>query len=91
MKNRPLSCVWQKVLNLCDIHRAAADWTNGFQWAKLRLKLKGKRPYCIILRLAWSACIYFIWRERNNRLFGWQQLSQEGVLLKIMEVIRYKL
>ncbi|GKA41366.1 RNA-directed DNA polymerase, eukaryota, reverse transcriptase zinc-binding domain protein [Tanacetum coccineum] len=45
----------------------------------------------IVRRLVFAASIYFIWNERNKRLFGNQKRSSKDILLSIINHIRMKL
>ncbi|MBA0556724.1 hypothetical protein Golob_026802, partial [Gossypium lobatum] len=44
------------------------------------LKLKGKSLLVAILKLAWSAYLYVIWRQMNKRYFGVSFLTEDVVL-----------
>lgn len=55
------------------------SWQLEFNWMCSRLK--GKSLITVILKLAWNAFIYAIWRERNPRQFR-QQISSEEVIIR---------
>ena len=42
-------------------------WSKELQWAIKNIK--GRTLVYTILRVAWKAFIYHVWRERNGRLF----------------------
>ena len=44
----------------------------------------------LILRCAWSACIYAIWKERNCRLNRDKEETKQQVLEQIVQMIRLK-
>ena len=46
--------------------------------------MKGKSLKSAILRIAWNAVVYFIWIERNKRIYQ----SKEGTLMQVMEQIK---
>ncbi|MDV3153331.1 MAG: hypothetical protein Q8755_03050 [Candidatus Phytoplasma australasiaticum] len=45
----------------------------------------------VVGKLVIAASIYFIWQERNNRLFNHQSRPPEVIGDKILETVRYKL
>ncbi|KAG4159429.1 hypothetical protein ERO13_D02G174150v2, partial [Gossypium hirsutum] len=55
------------------------------------LKLKGKPLLVVILKLAWNAYLYMIWRQRNKRYFGVSFLTEDVVLVQIKEIVRARL
>ena len=61
------------VLKLCNLRREVGSWSEELQWAVKRMK--GRALIFLILRLAWRACIYFIWKERNQRLYNNRKVS----------------
>ena len=58
--------IWRAILQLCGLRREVHGWAAELNWAVK--KLKGRSLVSIILRVAWRAFVYFIWRERNQRL-----------------------
>ena len=59
------------------------------KWASKRLK--GKALISILLRVAWNAFVYHIWRERNYRIFQQKNETHLKIMEEIIEVIRYRL
>ena len=54
-------------------------------WDLIMLELHANRgPGKIIQKLALSATIYYIWRERNSRIFR----NSEQVVVKVFKMIR---
>ena len=58
------------------------------EWAVKRLK--GKSLLSMILRLAWRASIYYIWRERNGRRHGQASETPSQIVKHIKSDIRLK-
>ena len=58
--------IWKEVLSLCHLDRGVLDWEQELKWAVQRLK--GKAMISSLLKVAWNAYIYNIWRERNIRI-----------------------
>ncbi|KHG10541.1 DNA ligase [Gossypium arboreum] len=81
--------VCKSVLRLCSNYRAVETWRQELAWAIL--KLKGKSLLVAILKLAWSAYLYVIWRQRNKRYFGVSFLTEDVVLVQIKEIVQARL
>ncbi|GKF00995.1 hypothetical protein Tco_0027918, partial [Tanacetum coccineum] len=52
---------------------------------------KKRSARSVIAKLVFAACSYFIWQERNYRLFKKKERSKEQVLELIMSIVRLKL
>ncbi|MBA0553343.1 hypothetical protein Golob_012531, partial [Gossypium lobatum] len=65
---------------LCSIYRAVGTCRQELAW--VILKLKGKSLLVAKLKLAWSAYLYVIWRQRNKRYFGASFLTEDAVLVQ---------
>ncbi|VYS61841.1 unnamed protein product [Arabidopsis thaliana] len=50
-----------------------------------------EKNICLIIRLAFQACVYAIWRERNQRLHSGVSRSTESILKDIQLTIRARL
>ena len=60
--------LWKKVLQMSGLQRRVLTWDQELKWAIN--KLKGKALISNLLKIAWNALIYSIWRERNCRIFA---------------------
>ena len=78
--------VWNGVLELCGLRREVWDWEEELKWAYQ--KFKGVSLLSIILR---SACVYFVWKERNYRLYMFREETNVQVLERIKQKIRHRL
>ncbi|KAE8670859.1 Cellulose synthase-like protein D2 [Hibiscus syriacus] len=69
--------VWHAILHACGLSQEPLCWNDLICW--LMLNLKGKSLLVQILKLTWSEFIYFIWKERNHKLFrGKDQTMASG-------------
>ena len=59
------------------------------QWAVQ--KLNDKALISILLRIAWNALIYNVWRERNSRIYAQKSGTFEQILNNIKEAVRFRL
>ncbi|KAL4283866.1 hypothetical protein GQ457_16G008530 [Hibiscus cannabinus] len=81
--------IWEGVLKLCNVLKRVLDWSHEVDWAVKFLK--GKSLLVVILKLAWCAFIYLVWRERNHRLFRHTCKSGQDILQAIIEVVQVRL
>ncbi|TYG75779.1 hypothetical protein ES288_D03G060300v1, partial [Gossypium darwinii] len=81
--------LWQLVLGLCSIKRSIGMWLQEFNWATSCLK--SKSFFLCLLKLVWNAVVYFIWCERNSRLFENSSNSVKVLLEKVKDVVRFRL
>ena len=81
--------VWRSVLQLCGLTRRILRWEEEIEWASQ--KFKGKSLISNILRLAWNASIYHIWKERNGRMHGQTFAAPNQIVQHIQDDIRLRL
>ena len=73
----------------CGLHREVGGWHEELRWVVRRIK--GRALISIILNIAWKACIYHVWCERNGRLHSQPSNSLLQILEKIKEIVCIKL
>ncbi|XP_019244385.1 PREDICTED: uncharacterized protein LOC109224253 [Nicotiana attenuata] len=61
------SYIWKKVLAWQGISRMVMDWQEELKWAEVYAR--GRRVEAEIYRMALAASVYYIWKERNQRVF----------------------
>ncbi|KAL4340919.1 hypothetical protein GQ457_08G001550 [Hibiscus cannabinus] len=83
------SRIWTMVLRTCGLNRMVLQWSREVAWAVN--SLKGKSLLSSILRIAWSACIYLIWIERNARMYSDSMSSVEDIFADVKTIIRIRL
>ena len=81
--------VWQRILALCEVRREIGSWAKEIAWAMSHMK--GKSMRSIVLRLAWKAFIYHVWRERNSRKNTQNSQSSTQIFEQIKGVICIKI
>ena len=62
------STVWQSVKQQAQIHWPSIRWNALLQWASNQFRSK-KNVINLLSRHMLSSTVYFIWTERNNRIF----------------------
>ncbi|XP_009623361.1 uncharacterized protein [Nicotiana tomentosiformis] len=75
------SRVWIAMLRWQGIHRQAMTWTNEIEWAERYYK--GRSTTAELYKLILADSLYYIWQERNGRIFKGEQRS-EAVLSKVI-------
>lgn len=60
--------LWGQILQNCGISRQVQGWNTEMQWAICRIK--GKALISVVLRVVWSAYLYYLRLERNARMHG---------------------
>ena len=80
--------VWKGILQLNGLGRGVMCWQEELKWAYQ--KLKGKSLITLIMRCAWSAFIYAIWKERNCRVYTAKEETHLQVLDHIKQRIKSK-
>ena len=71
------------------MHKDVGPWEEELTWAVQRIK--GKALISIVLKIAWRAFIYFVWRERNRRLHNELAETPLQLLEQVKDVVRIKL
>ncbi|XVF82297.1 hypothetical protein PTKIN_Ptkin16aG0034900 [Pterospermum kingtungense] len=59
--------VWSLIVNWCNIQTDVKDRNGELNWAVKMLR--GKAFIAALMRMAWRAHIYFVWLERNSRIY----------------------
>ncbi|KAK4716502.1 hypothetical protein R3W88_014840 [Solanum pinnatisectum] len=72
----------QKVLSWQAIQRQASGWHEEQRWAQDQYK--GKMPEAKIFRLSLATSVYYIWQERNQRIFQKVIRSSDVLVRKII-------
>ncbi|XP_020252239.1 uncharacterized protein LOC109829580 [Asparagus officinalis] len=75
------NCVWNGIMEWLKFKWRSADWYLLMNWYTSRLRGKGSKQR--IKRLALTATIYNIWRERNARIFKEEFRSVEQLIKAI--------
>ena len=65
------------------------DWEHELKSALQRLK--GKAMLSSLLKVAWNAHIYCIWRGRNVRVHDQKEETKGQIMNKIKEAVRIRL
>ena len=80
--------IWKRIMQLCELRREVGSWEEELKWAILKLKMKAL--VSIILRLAWKAAIYHLWRERNQRKYEQIKENPEQVMNHVKVAVRLR-
>ncbi|KAE8710260.1 hypothetical protein F3Y22_tig00110325pilonHSYRG00092 [Hibiscus syriacus] len=81
--------IWNAILARCRVHIVVQGWEQEPRWTCKYVE--SKSLLTLILKIAWNAFIYYIWEERNYRIFRGINSDYEGICADIREVVRTKL
>lgn len=73
--------IWDNVAKLSCILTGPSPWSQKVSW--FRLIFKGKGVPNSVRRLSLVAMVYFVWQERNNRIFKGIQRPRSFVISQI--------
>ncbi|OIT04595.1 hypothetical protein A4A49_65126, partial [Nicotiana attenuata] len=79
------SYIWKKVLAWQGISRMVMDWQEELKWAEVYAR--GRRVEAEIYRMALAASVYYIWKERNQRVFQGMQSDSKHIMKQIIQEI----
>ncbi|KAK1424402.1 hypothetical protein QVD17_19731 [Tagetes erecta] len=82
------STVWLKARRFAGLISISPDWTSIKQWM---IHAHSKSIVNIVGKLVIAASAYFVWQERNNRLFKNQTRPPNIVVDLVFSTVRYKL
>lgn len=77
------AAIWTNLLLKVGIRRTPQHWRTEFNWFKK--KVAGRIQKARLLRGLLSSCVYYIWTERNEKLFNHRALSKEELCNKIFD------
>ncbi|XP_021971330.1 uncharacterized protein LOC110866491 [Helianthus annuus] len=83
------SQVWTNVKAMVDMASVTESWASISAW--MDQHSNSKRLDQVVCKLVLAAATYFIWQERNNRLFSRLECSVIQVTEKIKNTVRLRL
>jgi hypothetical protein len=81
--------IWWHVCDRCDIPRMTKGWEEWIRWATVMWH--GKSFVNFSRKLGFAAAVYYIWQERNARIFAGMSRTPNLVFDQIECIIREKL
>ncbi|XP_059654248.1 uncharacterized protein LOC132300962 [Cornus florida] len=85
------SCIWDNVQHKCGVYCGDRNFICMGQWIRTIWNVECKSIEAILIKLCFSATIYFIWKERNNRPCSEIHKSLQAVWKMIEECVRARL
>nr|XP_043619781.1 uncharacterized protein LOC122591585 [Erigeron canadensis] len=83
------SQVWLRVRHLAQMHQVNSRWDDIYDWLIQRAKSNSARS--VIGKLLVAVSAYFIWQERNQRLFSNISQNPDQIQDLIASTVRLKL
>ncbi|KAI8564455.1 hypothetical protein RHMOL_Rhmol03G0183200 [Rhododendron molle] len=81
--------IWESIPDKFQIHRPTSKWEDELDWA-LNFS-KGIAYQALTFKLAFAAGVYFIWLERNSRVFGGGSKSPDEIFACIQANLRLRI
>ncbi|XP_022042083.1 uncharacterized protein LOC110944745 [Helianthus annuus] len=81
--------VWNNVRTMTNMEHVNGEWSDIMTWMEQNVSLK--KPDNVISRLVVAAASYFVWQERNNRLFTRRQRTALVVAQEIITTVRMRI
>ncbi|KAJ6669951.1 hypothetical protein OIU74_015454 [Salix koriyanagi] len=78
--------VWESINEKTDLHWPLVEWNHLVQWAASNIHRKNTMS--MIARLIMAASVYYIWQERNRRVFRMQMQNSHYIVNEIYQLIR---
>ncbi|PWA53131.1 reverse transcriptase zinc-binding domain-containing protein [Artemisia annua] len=81
--------IWDNLKILCKLDNVSCIWAEIVSGISIRTA--NNSLWSVIQRLVFGAAVYYIWQERNLRLFQKKFRSEEAVFKIIVDIVRHKL
>ena len=81
--------IWDNLKILCKLDNVSCVWAEIVSGISIRVA--SNSIWSVIQRLVFGAAVYYIWQERNFRLFQKNYRSEETVFKVIVDIVRHKL
>ncbi|PWA51007.1 reverse transcriptase zinc-binding domain-containing protein [Artemisia annua] len=81
--------IWDNLKILCKLDNVSCIWAEIVSGISIRTA--NNSLWSVIQRLVFGAAVYYIWQERNLRLFEKKFRSEEAVFKIIVDIVRHKL
>ncbi|OIS99368.1 hypothetical protein A4A49_62633, partial [Nicotiana attenuata] len=82
------SRVWTTMLQWQGIQRQTMTWANENEWAGKYYK--GRSTTTELYKLILAGTLYYIWQERNDRIFKGEQRSEVILSKAIMQDVHWR-
>ncbi|XP_038991896.1 uncharacterized protein LOC120115199 [Hibiscus syriacus] len=81
--------LWNSILNLNGMNQNFSTWEGMV--SRACLTWKGKSLLTTILKISWNAFIYYLWQERNQRIFQARFRDVVVILKDIIDTVGIRL
>ena len=80
--------VWQEVQNLLD-RRFSSNWMNIIE--EISVMTANSNIWSILRRIVIGAVVYYVWQERNNRMFDKGSRTEDELVKNIVETVKMRM
>ncbi|GJR68831.1 RNA-directed DNA polymerase, eukaryota, reverse transcriptase zinc-binding domain protein [Tanacetum coccineum] len=81
--------LWERLKPMGKMENISNAWANVISW--ISNKPASNKIWSIIQRLVFGAAIYFIWQERNSRIFQQMDRSEDSLFEVVVSTVRLRL
>ncbi|PWA71507.1 reverse transcriptase domain, Reverse transcriptase zinc-binding domain protein [Artemisia annua] len=81
--------IWDNLKPLCKLDDLSCIWAEVV--LGISIKAANNSVWSVIQRLTFGAAVYYIWQERNIRIFQRNFRTEENVFRVIVDTVRHKL
>ncbi|MFS7993166.1 putative H(+)-transporting two-sector ATPase [Helianthus anomalus] len=81
--------VWNLVKDMAYMENVGPNWASVMDW--IQQHASSKSAEIIVSKLVVTASAYFVWQERNNRLFTQSQRTASMIANIVLHTVRLKL
>lgn len=81
--------VWTQVLQSQGMSRNPRGWMHESRW--MIRKTKGRGDAKVKLKIIFSATVYYLWQERNGRIFNAKANQRDAIVSQITIFLRLRL
>ena len=78
-------CDMAKTTSMVVHHQKSAGWNEEIEWATMHANMKSIQDE--VYRMTLAAALYYIWQERNHRIFQQKERSIEEIIKQIIQEI----
>lgn len=77
--------IWSRILKWQRIHRQLKLWQEEIEWANI--EMRSNNPTAKVFRMTFAGCVYYIWQERNFRIFQNKKRTVDVIIRLLVQDI----
>lgn len=77
--------IWSRILKWQGIHRQLKLWQEEIEWTNT--EMRSNNPTAKVFGLTFAGCVYYIWQERNFRIFQNKKRTVDVIIRLLVQDI----